>query len=219
MTRGAALLSMFSIAIAACGDNQRPPSSAPPPGDAPTAADAPSADAPEVHGPFLAYRDPVAGALRLIRNAASTPTTIVLDLVVGDTALTGYSTGFDLPLAPDKVTLADFAPGAALSAGTEPVAAKALIRANDRPGRDLLVAGQSQKASGLGAVTTDTLLPPTTVLYTIRLTVRDPFVPGVVFDGTAADFVLPSGGLRNKLGQTIVEPGGVGIGKLEAQAR
>jgi hypothetical protein len=38
---------------------------------------------------------------------------------------------------------------------------------------------------------------------------------GVVFDGTAADFHLPSGGMRDRSGTTVVEATDVAIGKLE----
>jgi hypothetical protein len=37
----------------------------------------------------------------------------------------------------------------------------------------------------------------------------------VVFDGTATGFVLPSGGLRNKAGMSVVDASQVKIGKLE----
>jgi hypothetical protein len=36
----------------------------------------------------------------------------------------------------------------------------------------------------------------------------------VVFDGTAAGFVLPSGGMRDRTGSAVVEPADVAIGKL-----
>ena len=182
-------LALLLLALAACGDDI----SAPPP---------------------IVYTDPSGGALRLIKNAATRGDQVVLDLVVGDKPVTGYSAGFDLPLDPAKVTLVGMAPGTALSPGSAPSTALASIPKRG-PLAGELVTAQSQKATGEGAVTTDTTLAPGTVLYTIELD-RIPNAPiGVVFDGTAKDFVLPSGGLRDRAGNTVVAAKDVAIGKLE----
>jgi hypothetical protein len=165
-------------------------------------------------GPLVYSDPPSGGALRLVKNPKATPKAMKLDLIVGDAALTGYSTGFDLPLDAKKVTLGTFTPGTALAPGSAPVAAAATI-ATEGPLAGVLVTGQSQKAAGAGAVPADTILAPNTVLYTIELDVVEPLVGGVVFDGTAKSFVLPSGGLRNKAGLTVVDPSQVKIGKLE----
>lgn len=171
-----------------------------------------------MHGPFkLTYTDPPAGGkLRLVKNAASTSTQAVLDFVVGATAQTGYSTGFNLPLDTTKVTLSSLVPGTALSAGTATTAAKAVIPASG-PLRGVLVAAQSQKAAGTGSVVGDTTLAAGAVLFTIKLDMGPgaTTAPGVVFDGTAGGFVLPSGGLRDHLGANVVLPTEVSIGKLE----
>ena len=53
------------------------------------------------------------------------------------------------------------------------------------------------------------------MLYSIELDIVEPAAKGIVFDGTAKTFVLPSGGLRNKVGMTVVDPSQVKIGKLE----
>jgi hypothetical protein len=165
-------------------------------------------------GPLI-YSDPSpGGALRLVENPKATPKAMKLDLVVGDAALTGYSTGFDLPLDATKVTLGTFTPGTALDPGSAPAAAAAIIPTQG-PLAGTLVTAQSQKASGAGAVATDTVLAPKTVLYTIELDVVEPLKAGVVFDGTAKAFVLASGGLRDKAGLTVVDPSQVKIGKLE----
>jgi hypothetical protein len=189
---------------AACGDNNPGPGggsgSNPPP--------------PIVPG--LAYTDPTGGALRLVKNAQSTPTKMVLDFVVGAQPLTGYSTGFDLPLDVTKVTLGPFTPGTALAPGSAPIAADAVIPTTGALAK-MLVVGQSQKAAGTGAVTADTTLAPNTVLFTIELDAVQPFVTGVVFDGTAAGFVLPSGGLRTKAGLSAAQATDVQIGKLIVQ--
>ena len=39
--------------------------------------------------------------------------------------------------------------------------------------------------------------------------------PGIIFDGTDPAFVLPSGGLRDRAGNTVVAPADVAIGRLE----
>lgn len=164
--------------------------------------------------PELTYTDPTGGALRLIKNPRSTSKAMVLDFVVGDAPLTGYSTGFDLPLDLGKVTLGPSTPGPGLNPGSAPVAAGAAMP-GEGPLRGVLVVGLSQKATGTGAVATDTALAPGTVLYTVELDAIEPRQDGVVFDGTAKGFVLPSGGLRNKAGMTVVDAGQVKIGKLE----
>jgi hypothetical protein len=164
----------------------------------------------------LTYEDPEAGALRLIRNPASTSEVAVLDFVVGDLPLTGYAAGFNLPLDPDAVTLAGFTPGSGLDPGSPPLAAHAVI-ATEGALAGTLMTVQSQKASGAGAVASDAVLAPGTVLYTVRLALVHDGFKGVVFDGTAGGFVLPSGGLRSKAGLTVVEPQAVAIGKLEVR--
>lgn len=169
-----------------------------------------------MHGPFkLTYTDPTGGKLRLVKNAASTNTQAVLDLVVGAAAQTGYSAGFNLPIDVTKVTLNSMVPGTALSAGSATTAAKAVLPVKG-PLNGVLVAAQSQKGAGTGAVTTDTVLAAGAVIFTIKLDLGPlaTTAPGVVFDGTAAGFVLPSGGLRNKVGANVVLPTEVAIGKL-----
>ena len=168
----------------------------------------------------LEYTDPGAGKLRLIQDPTVTrsPLTsvvLVLDLVVGDAPLTGYSVGFDLPLDDTMVALGSFTPGTALAPGTDPVAALGQLPATG-PLAHQLVTGQSQKASGGGAVETDTTLAPGTLLYAVELDLVHGGVGGVVFDGTAPDFVLASGGMRDRAGTTVVSAAEVAIGKLEA---
>lgn len=163
----------------------------------------------------ITYANPASGTgkLRLVRTAA-TEDDVTLALVVGNEALTGYSAGLNLPVGHDKVRLVEFTPGKALNPGTSPVAAHS-AQPLSGPLADHVVTAISQKASGTGAVETDTTLPPNTVLYTMRLTVAGNAEEGVVFDGTAADFHLPSGGMRDRSGTTVVEATDVAIGKLE----
>jgi hypothetical protein len=189
---------------AACGDNLKgpPPTEQPPPQNPP----------PPLPPPPISYTDPSGGKLRLIRTS-QTETSIALDLVVGDQPLTGYTVGFDLPFDDTKVKLDGFTPGSALNPGASPAAAMGVVSATG-PLAHQLVTVQSQKASGMGAVTTNTTLPPGTVVYSIDLAVVQGQT-GVVFDGTAPGFVLPSGGMRDRTGTTVVEAKDVSIGKLE----
>ena len=181
-------LALVLIALAACGDNIQQP---------------------------LQYTNPPAhtGKLRLVRGKTTTKS-VTLDLVVGDAALTGYSVGFDLPLDDTRVTLGTFTPLTALDPGTSPVAAQAALP-QQGPLAHMLVTGLSQKAAGTGAVTTDTALKAGTKLYSIELDLVPSATDGIVFDGTAMGFVLPSGGMRDRAGNTIVDAKDVAIGKLE----
>lgn len=169
------------------------------------------------HGPAIEYSNPQAGGkLRLI-NSKTKPasgTEVVLDLVVGDQPLTGYSVGFNLPVGNRVVRLVEFTPGTALDPGTSPPAAHAAVPL-DGPLAGHLVTALSQKATGPGAVATDTTLAPGAVLYTMRLQKVTSAPDGVVFDGSDPSFHLPSGGMRDRTGTTVVEASEVAIGKLE----
>jgi hypothetical protein len=195
MTAMIRALAIGALAAAACGDNDHGGDPTPPP-------------------LRLIYTAPRAGALQLVQSARSAPAAIVLDLVVGDAPLTGYSIGFDLPIDTRKVKLAAFTPGTALDPGDAPRAAAAVI-GDAGPLRGMLVVGLSQKASGTGAVATDAQLAPGAVLLSVEIDL--PVLPeaGVVFDGTAPGFRLPSGGLRNRAGATVVDASQLRIGKLE----
>nr|HEX4319090.1 hypothetical protein [Kofleriaceae bacterium] len=163
-------------------------------------------------GPLI-YTDPPDGALRLIADKAATPTKMVLDLVVGSTAQTGYATGFDLPLDVSKVSFAAFTPGTALSPGSAPIAAQGSIPTTGPLANELVVA-QSQKAAGTGAVATDTMLGSGSVLLSIELDYTTGAPDGTVFDGQGSGFVLPSGGLVDRAGNAIVTSTDLQIGTL-----
>ena len=167
----------------------------------------------------LDYADPPKGGLlRLVKNRdASTKTSVALDFIVGAQPLVGYSAGFNLPLTPGLATFSSFRPGTALDPGSAPVAAQGLVPATGPLANNLVVA-VSQKAAGEGAIPTDSELAPKAVLFTVLFDLADGATPGAVFDGTAADFVLPSGGLRDRAGNTVVEPKDVEIGKLLVNA-
>ncbi len=174
------------LSLAACGDNDRGP---------------------------IRYTDPGAGKLRLIQGPSPAADRLLLELVVGDQPLTGYSVGFDLPLDDTKVTFGAFHPGTALNPGTTPIAAVGTF-VRSGPLAHELVTAQSQKASGDGATPSDTTLQPGTVLYSVELAMV-PHAHGVVFDGSAAGFLLPSGGMRDRAGTAVVLANEVAIGRLE----
>lgn len=167
--------------------------------------------------PIFDYSNPPkGGALRLVKSKTKpkAETEVVLDLIVGEQPLTGYSVGFNLPVGHGLLRLTDFVAGKALDPGSSPAAAQALQPIKG-PLADMLVTGLSQKASGNGAVATDTVLPPGSVLYTVHLEMISGAPEGVIVDGTADDFHLPSGGMRDRGGTTVVEAMDVAIGKLE----
>lgn len=186
MIRSALLISVLTVA--ACGDND---------------------------DGKITYSNPASdtGKLRLVRTGA-TMDDVTLALVVGKEPLTGYSAGLNLPVGKGLVRLVEFTPSKALDPGTSPVAARA-AQPSAGPLADHIVTAISQKAAGTGAVETDTTLAPGSVLYTMRIAVVPNATDGVVFDGTAADWVLPSGGMRDRSGTTVVEAVDVAIGKLE----
>lgn len=162
----------------------------------------------------LVYTGPASGRLRLVRNPASTDTLLVLDLVAAE-SVTGYGVGFNLPVDRDAVRLNSMVPGTALPAGSNPAAAKAALPSSG-PLQGILTSAQSQKASGSGAVTADTLVPAGSVLYTLRLDLLSA-TPGVVFDGAALSPAF-NAAMRDKLGNDVVRRSEFGIGRLDVSA-
>lgn len=159
--------------------------------------------------PRLSYTNPPpGGALRLIAGDRASASRLSLSFVVGDQPVTGYAVGFDLPLAPDRVQLASFTAGRALDAGASVPSAMARIPYNG-PLANNLVTAQSQQGA------TDTELAPGSVLFSLELVAGTDAPEGVVFDGIAAEFLLPSGGMRARSGTTVVAAPDVAIGRLE----
>ncbi len=172
----------------------------------------------------LVYTDPGTGIVRLVRNAASTDSSVVLDFVVSAVpARAVYSAGFDLPLDAKKVALSVTAPiklpaAPPLNPGADPPRALAASLPTAGPLAGNLVTVVSQKATGDAGVAGDTTLTAGAVLYTVSLTLRADGAPGVVFDGTVpGTSALTSGGLLNKVGEHVVLSKDVGIGKLEVK--
>lgn len=165
----------------------------------------------------LVYTDPApGGTVRLVKNAATTDTLLVLDLVTA-APVTGFAAGFNLPLARSALRLdsGGIVPGTALPAGSSPTAAAAALPASG-PLAGFLVSGLSQKAGGSGAVPTDSALAAGSVLYSLRIGLDPAAVAGVVFDGSALGpgFVAA---VRDHAGNDVVPFGEFRIGKLEAQ--
>ncbi|HLL53508.1 MAG TPA: hypothetical protein VK447_08185 [Myxococcaceae bacterium] len=169
--------------------------------------------------PSLIYTDPVVGAakLALVRNPATTATTVVLDLVAVED-VTGYGVGMNLPLDGSKVrpNAAMLTAGTALHPGTGTVAAAAALPSSG-PLANVLVSGQSQKAAGGGAVATDTLVPGGSVLYTLRLDVKPSAGAGTVFSPNVIAQPKFRALLRDRLGNDVVSSGQVAIGSLSVQ--
>jgi hypothetical protein len=169
-----------------------------------------------VHG--LAYTDPPAGVgkVRLVRNAASTAGTAVLDLVVAAPA-TGYSVALNLPVDTTRVQANSslMAAGSALNPGSSPAAFKAVLPSQG-PLAGVLVSALSQKAAGTGAVATNAALTAGQVLYTLRLDAKPGAPAGVAFDGAALAARFRAS-LRDRLGQEVVAQGDFAIGKLEVK--
>jgi hypothetical protein len=160
------------------------------------------------------YSDPSQGDLRLVRNASSTYTQLVLDLVAVR-ELTGFGVGFNLPVDVSRALLATegFVPGAALPPGRNPMAAKAGLPTSG-PLQGMLVTAQSQKADGAGSVPIDSTIPAGTVLYTVKLDLAPGATPGTVFDGLNAPIPTFNGVLRTRAGVDVVSRNGFGIGRL-----
>jgi hypothetical protein len=170
-----------------------------------------------VAGTRLVYVDPApSGGIALVRNPASTQTTVVLDLVAMED-LTGYSVGMNLPLDVERVQAGGslMIPGTVLSPGVNPVAAYGRLPASG-PLAGVLTTGLSQKAAGEGAVVTDTPIPAGSVLYSVQLALRPGAIAGVVFDGAALGPKFRAL-LRDRLGTDIVGGGGFSVGRLEVE--
>ena len=171
-----------------------------------------------VHAPSLhvQYDDPPAGTgkLRLVRNAASTATHLVLDVQVGANALTGFGIALTLPMDPAKVM---FTPASGLilnasvlDAGTSPATAAATVPASG-PLQKMLVVGVARKKQ----LATDggvTLAPGATV-FSIAIDMNGTPAPGVIFTGSS--LASPSrAALLNKAGAEVASTADFAIGNL-----
>jgi hypothetical protein len=171
-----------------------------------------------VHAPSLhvQYDDPPAGTgkLRLVRNAASTATHLVLDVQVGANGLTGFGIALTLPMDPAKVT---FTPASGLllnasvlDAGTSPTTAAATVPVSG-PLQKMLVVGVARKKQ---LVTDgDVTLAPGAVVFSIAIDMNGTPAPGVIFTGSS--LASPSrAALLNKAGAEVASSADFAIGNL-----
>ena len=171
-----------------------------------------------VHTPFLhlQYDDPPVGAgkLRLVRNASSTATHLVLDLQVGGNPVTGFGIALSLPVDAAKVT---FTPASGLvvnaitlDAGSAPATAAATLPLTGPLG-NMLVVGVARKKQ---VVTDgDVLLPAGATVFSIALDMNGAPAIGVLFTGTNLETRFRAT-LLNKAGVEVVSKQDFAIGDL-----
>jgi len=171
-----------------------------------------------VHAPSLhvQYDDPPAGTgkLRLVRNAASTATHLVLDVRVGANALTGFGIALTLPMDPAKAT---FTPASGLilnasvlDAGASPATAAATVPASG-PLQKMLVVGVARKKQL--ATDGDVTLPAGATVFSLVIDMNGTAAPGVVFTGSS--LASPSrAALLNKAGAEVASSADFAIGNL-----
>jgi hypothetical protein len=171
---------------------------------------------PNIDVVAMTYTDPptATGKIRLVRNAASTATTTVLDLVAA-VDLAGYAVGFNLPVDTTRVSAGSdlLTPGTGLQLGSPPLAATAAIGSVESI-NGVLTSGVSQKAAGAGAVPTDSAVAAGQVFYTLKLSAGASHSAGVVFDGATPGAQFHAA-LRDRLGEDVVKSAEFAIGKLE----
>jgi hypothetical protein len=161
-------------------------------------------------GTKLAYVDPSAGALRLVKNASSSDAHAVLDLVVGDQPLTGFGVALNLPLDAAKVQYAD---GNLVPTSAMTTFSTAKLPSSG-PMAGVLTVGVARKK---GAKTDgDVALAAGTLLFTITLDLKAQAPLGTVFDGAS-----PGAGFRAALlsvdGSEVVSSSAVAVGALSVQ--
>jgi hypothetical protein len=171
-----------------------------------------------VHAPLLhlQYDDPPAGAgkLRLVRNASSTATHLVLDLQVSGTPVTGFGVALSLPMDAVKVT---FTPASGLvvnasvlDAGSAPATAAAALPSTGPLG-NMLVVGVARKKQ---VVTDgDVLLPAGATVFSIALDMNGAPATGDIFTGTNLEARFRAA-LLSKAGAEVVSKQDFAIGDL-----
>jgi hypothetical protein len=171
-----------------------------------------------VHNPFLhlQYDDPpaVPGRLRLVRNASSTATHLVLDLQVSGTPVTGFGVALSLPMDAVKVS---FTPASGLvvnasvlDAGSAPATAAATLPLTG-PLANMLVVGVARKKQ---VVTDgDVLLPAGATVFSIALDMNGAPATGAIFTGTNLGTRFRAA-LLSKAGAEVVSKQDFAIGDL-----
>lgn len=168
---------------------------------------------PHTSGAGLVYTDPTTGQVKLVRDASSTSTHLVLNLVVGDQALSGFGVALNLPAGATQVSM-----------GSGVTANPAILD----PGGLMLTGKQFTSGPMAGALTVgvarkkqtasdgDLTLPAGATLLSFALDLVPQAAAGVVFDGAAGGKVL-RGAVIGASGQEAVSTAGFGIGKLSIQ--
>jgi hypothetical protein len=142
-----------------------------------------------VHSPLLhvQYVDPPAGSgkVRLVRNASSTSTHLILDLKVGGTAISGFGVALSLPIDGAKIS---FTPAsglivnpAVLDVGSAPSTAAAALPSTG-PLRNVLVLGVARKKQA--PADGDVVFPADAILFSIALDMNGAPATGVIFTGS-----------------------------------
>jgi PKD repeat protein len=161
------------------------------------------------------YDDPAPGGkLRLVRNAASTQTHLVLDLKVGSSALSGFGVALTLPMPASKLT---FTPAtglilnaAVLDAGSTARTAAAKVPSAG-PLQDMLVVGVARKKQ----VSTDgdVTLPAGATVFSIAVDMNGSPALGSIFNGGA--LASPArAALLGKAGTEVASLADFAIGNL-----
>lgn len=172
-----------------------------------------------VYEPLMVYTDPATfRPIALRRNPASTPSQVVLDLVVQQPQL-AYSAALNLPLEVSQVSAVAplITAGPALNPGTGVVAMGATLGGVGRLS-GVLSAGISQKAAGAGSNNQDRSIATGQVLFTLRLEPSPTATGGVVFDGaTLLSDPRFRAALLDRQDNVVVPGTSFGIGRLEIQ--
>lgn len=168
-----------------------------------------------VRNPHLQYDDPPAGGkLRLVRNAASTDTHLILDVQVGANALSAFGVALTLPMDPAKVA---FTPASGLivnasvlDPGSAPATAAAIVPTSG-PLQNMLVVGVARKKQV--ATDGDLILPAGARLFSIAVDMNGAPTFGAVFTGSA--LVSPArAALLDKAGGEVASTADFAIGNL-----
>ena len=147
--------------------------------------------------------------------AASSATTLALDLVAAASLPAVYGAALNLPVDATRVALNATTPIAsgALDPGSAPAASKATLPTTG-PLAGVVVAALSQKAAGTGAKATDTALAAGQVLFTIKIDLKTGGAVGVAFDGAALGTRYRAT-VRDRQGHEVVAQSEFAVGKLE----
>ena len=165
-----------------------------------------------VHEPSLhvQYDDPVPGGkLRLVRNAASTATHLVLDVQVGSSAVSGFGIALTLPMDPALVTFVP-ATGLVLNASVLDAGSSPATVPSAGPLRNMLVVGVARKKQA--ATDGDVTLSAGATVFSIAVDLNGA-APGLIFSGSNLGTAARAA-LLSKAGVEVVSIADFAIGDL-----